>query len=293
MIRLFILVEDVTAVMAAGFTTIRVYTDVSSTGTFVTLDGTTALVAGQESYEYTDTNGTDALWYKTAYYGIGPGESDMSPARKGETASAYGTVKELRAHMDKSAIADDWELAQLLDAAADNINRTCNRPDGFVSIPVATARTYPGSGTDWQWIDECTSLTQLRVKQTSTSTYDTWTTSDYMTATGDPRYPDYNSTPKTALYVDPNGDYSVFYKDGAYPTVEVTAYWGYATTVPDDIRMACVMQAARWYKRLQSAMADSAASADLGMLLYRQSLDPDIKRILVEGRYVKPALGRR
>ena len=53
------------------------------------------------------------------------------------------------------------------------------------------------------------------------------------------------------------------------------------------------MQAARWFKRFQSSMADVLASDELGTLLYRQSLDPDVKRLLVDGRYVKPVIGRR
>jgi hypothetical protein len=53
------------------------------------------------------------------------------------------------------------------------------------------------------------------------------------------------------------------------------------------------MQSARWYKRLQGAMSDALASADLGELLYVQKLDPDIAGILLDGRYVRPAVGRR
>ena len=73
MIRLFVVVEEITAVMDAGYTVIRVYTDTSSSGDFTTLDGTITLVAGQESYEYTDLEGVAATWYKTAYYGTTAG----------------------------------------------------------------------------------------------------------------------------------------------------------------------------------------------------------------------------
>jgi hypothetical protein len=114
--------------------------------------------------------------------------------------------------------------------------------------------------------------------------------------------------------IEPGGDYNVFtsgrYGSRAYyfrpyreslapfrqsgrmtPTVQVTARWGYSDTPPTDIVEACLMQASRWYKRLQSSMADVLASGELGTLLYRQSLDPDIRRILVDGRHFKPALG--
>lgn len=198
---------------------------------------------------------------------------------------AYATVIELRSEMNKTDTSDDGVLVRLLDAATDNINRACNRPDGFVALTTATARTYPGNNKGWLRIDECTTVSQVRMKASATSSYDTLAATDYLTATGDERFPDYNGSPITALRMDPNGDYSIFYRDGTYPTIEVTAKWGYATTVPATIKTATIMQATRWYKRLQSAMTDGVASAEMGMLMYTQSLDPDIKRLLIDGRF--------
>jgi len=183
----------------------------------------------------------------------------------------------------------------------------------------ANARYYVGSGKSFQWIDECVSVTAVAVKDSASDdedSYVAWTVgtvgttteADVFPATGDPAMPDYMATPHTLLVVGANGDYSTFTGGGftsrggfrplttvsrGLPTVEVSGRWGYATTVPDDIKEACLMQAARWYKRFQSAMSDTLASAELGTLLYRQSLDPDIRRLLVDGRYVKPTVGRR
>jgi len=210
----------------------------------------------------------------------------------------YATVPELRSHMDKKVTTDDATLLQILTAASLSIDRACNHKDGFVALPKATVKVFPGSGTNWQWIDECVSTSLVRVKTSATDVWTTWvapvgaTAGDYIACTGDDRYPEFNRTPYTALLIDPNGDYSIWYASGPYPTVEVTAKWGYALTVPDDIRMACIAQAARWYKRGQSAWSDALASSELGMLLYQQSLDPDIKRLLVDGRYVRPSVGR-
>jgi len=198
---------------------------------------------------------------------------------------AYATVTELKSEMNKTGTEDDGVLVRLLDAASDNIDRACNRPDGFVALTTATARLYPGNNSGWLRIDECTSVSQVRMKSSATSSYETLAATDYLTATGDERFPDYNSSPITALRIDPNGDYSVFYRDSTYPTIEVTAKWGYATTVPHTIKTATIMQATRWYKRLQSAMTDGVASAEMGMLMYTQSLDPDIKRLLIDGRF--------
>lgn len=223
--------------------------------------------------------------------------------------SVYATIAELKAEINKTDAGDDASLQRILDAAERNINRAVNRPDGFVADTVASARIWAGSGKPYQYIDECVEVTLVAVKESATQdAYTSWNDADWIAASGDPRSPNYNDLPYDLLVVDPTGDESIFTR-GDYvtrggfrpltewsrgvPTVSVSARWGFATTVPDDIKEAAIMQAARWYKRLQSAMSDTLASGELGTLLFRKSLDPDIRRILVDGRYMKPALGRR
>jgi len=232
---------------------------------------------------------------------------------------AYCTVAELKSSMQKTDATDDVLLGRIIEGAERKINRFCNRPDGFEADAVASARYYKGSGKAYQLIDECVEITVVAVKDAiSDDDYTIWdnpTTmfagnGDWYPGTGDPDNPQFNELPYTIVFVDPNGDQSWFTgEDGAMrkrgrevrgtsllarvPTVRVTAKWGYSVAVPDDIQEACIMQSSRWYKRLQSSMADTLASADLGQLLYVQQLDPDIAGILLDGRYVKPGVGRR
>ena len=208
-------------------------------------------------------------------------------------AASYCTVLELRNQIDKNSATDDATLQLIIDAASAAIDNFCHRPDGFVALALAAARIYPGSGDDWQYIDECVEVTLVQVKESATDTYTAWAATDYLKAKGDRRYPDFNDTPYNALLIDPNGDCALWYADGNYPTVEVTAKWGYAVTVPPEIRQAAIITSARWYKRGQSDWSDALASGEMGMLLYRQQLDPDVKNILVGGRFVKPTVGRR
>lgn len=222
----------------------------------------------------------------------------------------YASASELRDRIGKVSPDKDMTLDALLSAAENTINRFANRPDGFLADPTAIARIFSGSGKAYLFIDECAAITLVAVKESTTdSTYTSWSAGDWIAFYGDPADPEYQpltrGKPYNAIMVDPTGSQSIFI-DGCYsntwrggrsslravPTVQITARWGYALTVPTDIKEACIMQAARWYKRLEGAMSDALASGELGQLLYRQSLDPDIKMILVNGRYVKPAVGR-
>jgi hypothetical protein len=235
------------------------------------------------------------------------------------STAIYGNHAELKDLINKSINAQDASLDILLDAASRAIDGRCNHPDGFLSITTATARFYPGSGKPYQRIDECTAITAVAVKDSSTddeNAYTAWTVgvvgttigADVFPCSGDPKYPDYTSLPYTLLVIGTNGDFDhfptgKFTTRGGFrpssgiarsiPTVKITANWGYSITVPSQVKTATIAQASRWFKRFESAFADTVASAELGQLLYKQSLDPDIEAMLVAARLVRPAVGRR
>ena len=219
----------------------------------------------------------------------------------------YCTVSELRAAIDKTLTDDDTTIGTTITAISRTIDQFCNRPDGFVALSTATARTFTGSGQAVQWIDECAAITLVAVKDSpSDSTYTSWAATDWIAGKGDPRNPDFNHTPYDWIMIDPNGDYASF-SSGAYttrrgfrpesigtrgvPTVRVTAKWGHSLTVPPAIKQACLIEAGRIYKRGQSAFADTLANVDFGQLMYTKGLDPATQLILVSGRYVRPAVG--
>lgn len=235
---------------------------------------------------------------------------------------SYATLSEFRTQIDKSGTSgpgSDAALQMLLDAAAEVINAVCNRPTGFLAVSTATGRYYVGDGKAVLYIDECVAVTAVAVKSSPTdTTYTTWASpttnmagdGDWLAFSGDPMNPNFDPVfllkPYTGLMIDPNGDHS-FFTSGRFtggggfrpssldrrgvPTVKVTAKWGYAVYAPRRVVTANILQAARWYKRGEAAWSDTLASADTGLLLFRQSLDPDIKTMLIEARLVKPVVG--
>ena len=207
----------------------------------------------------------------------------------------YATIAEIKAAMNKTGAGDDAVLTALATAASRAVDNFCNRPDGFVALTEATARVYAGEGKSWQTIDECTSVTEVAVKDSTTDDdYTDWTTADWIAFSGDPEHPEFNRLPYTALMVGYDGDYAHFLNGRrgkhSVPTMQITAKWGYATDVPTPIKQATIITASRWYKRGEGGWSDVLASGELGMLLYQKMLDPDVKLILVAGRYVRPAV---
>ena len=230
------------------------------------------------------------------------------------STQVYATVAELKLRIERTRATDDVILLAILTAASRSIDNACNRiKDGFVAA-VSSAREFTGSGRTVQRIDECASVSLVEVKDSiGDATYTAWAGTDWDLFSGDPRTPGFNVGPFNKLMTAYLGNYLTFtggvtagsgndpaFLSGAaghgvfnprsvygIPTVRVTAFWGYALTCPPEIREAAVMQASRWYKRYQSAMTDTLATGETGTLIYEKSLDPAIKRILVDGRYIR------
>jgi len=220
----------------------------------------------------------------------------------------YCTPEDVRKQLGgKQAQDTDLLIKTLIQACARHINRLLGKPMGFIAEAAASARIFPGSGRTYQYIDDCISITLVEVKDSPTDdTYTAWTSDDWTAASGDPHYPEFNDLPYDMLLINPSGDEACFTSGGYYgprgfppytagaatPTVRVTARWGYAASVPEDIKQATIAQTARWYKRAEAAWDDVTARREEGQLVYRE-LDPDIQSMLLNGKYWQPQLGRR
>lgn len=229
------------------------------------------------------------------------------------SSEVYATATELKAQIDKTSTRGitDANLQIIIDAAARAIDNLTGRGmDGYQATGIPTARIFAGSGKPYQWLQsDAAEITLVAVKESVTSaSYTSWAATDWFGFSGDPLDPDFNSLPYTGIMVDVTGDQSIFIS-GAYitrqgfasstdagrgaPTVQITADWGYATVVPGAIKEATIMQATRWYKRLQSAMADGLGDAALGRIIYAKPVDPAIDMLLRQGRFIIPSIGRR
>jgi hypothetical protein len=220
--------------------------------------------------------------------------------------TTYATIEELRSQFGSISSEKDSFIQRCLNAAAEALDMKCNWNVPLEAPAAASARMYAGGGLAYLVIDPCVSVTTVEVKDSPTDTaWTALTAGTYLPFRGDPRFPDFNRTPYNGIVLlgsgrtaFPSGKQDSSSGTGlaqtllAYglPTVRVTARFGYAATLPPNVKQAVLTQATRWVKRGEAAWADTVSKGDMGQLQYRKALDPDVAAMLVEARLVKPTI---
>ncbi len=220
-------------------------------------------------------------------------------------STVYATKEQLYAQPNVTVPDNEDTVELLLAAASMAIDGYCNRlEDGFLAPSVASARLFAGSGLHYQQINEFVELSSVEVCYAIET--DTWTDiplANIQEYQGNGEVPEFNRTPYNGIMIVRGGS-NLFPAGEGYlgywesdpkpaigrvvPTVRVAAKWGFALETPPNVVQATIVVAARWLKRGQSFWADTAGSDNLGSLLYRQALDPDVQMMLKLARLVRP-----
>jgi hypothetical protein len=194
--------------------------------------------------------------------------------------NGYITLNELKAalRIPTADTVDDALLEKAVNSASRLIDGYANR--SFYSGGSAT-RIYAPQDIFVVEIDDLQSLTTLVTSSDGTGYDTTWAASDYQLEPLN-GIVDGLTTPYTRLRAV--GDYT-FLEIGGEATVRVTGVWGYSS-VPDAISQACVIQAERIFKRLDSPLG-VAGFGDMGVVRVTSRLDPDVAQLVEPYRKIR------
>lgn len=195
----------------------------------------------------------------------------LSPA-----VSLYATVEDLKQSLGITDSTDDTMLDAILAAVSRQIDQYTNRR----FYATTETRFYTARRVSDVIIDDCLSITTLATDADGDRVYEkTWSATDF------DLYP-YNATPYTRVEATVKGAY--LFPANVAKGVKIIGSFGYSATVPEPVNRACLIQAARLYKR-KDALFGVMGSAEMGQLLVIPKMDPDVK-LLLSG-YIKPAFG--
>lgn len=194
--------------------------------------------------------------------------------------NGYTTLNKLKAALRIPATdtVDDTLLEDAINSASRLIDGYTNR--SFYNAGTAT-RVYAPQDNYLTQIDDLQSLTTLVTSSDGTGYDTTWTANDYQLEPLN-GIVDGLTTPYTRVRAI--GDF-VFLPLGEEATVRITGVWGYAT-VPDSVAFACVIQAEREFKRLDSPLG-VAGFGDMGVVRVTSRLDADVTQLLEPYRKIR------
>jgi hypothetical protein len=166
--------------------------------------------------------------------------------------NGYATLAQVKAYLRITSVdaGDDAVIEDLVEKASRLIDATSGR-----QFYASTATRY-FTATCGDYLDlkmDLLSITTLKTDADGDRTYETtWATTDYDLMP-------FNYTPYQWLEITPMGA-------NYFPTlskgVEIVGSWGYSSTTPEDVELACLIMVENAYReRFQEVvMVDSAAS---------------------------------
>ena len=191
--------------------------------------------------------------------------------------NGYATLADLKLRLDIPDGADDAILEGTIEAASRRIDEDTGRRFYLVT----EARYFTPEQGGLVEVDDLITLTDLATDIAGTRTYDTvWQPTDYDLL---PTNAASRGWPYTAIARRPLARW-------AFPilplAVRVTGDWGYAAAPPAPIVQACLLLAARLWRRKDAAVAEVGTMGSEGLAQVRTypSNDPDVRQLLAPYR---------
>ena len=181
---------------------------------------------------------------------------------------------------------EDIQLDLAASAASSWVTSWCGR--GFNKAAEASARTFHASNSGLVWVDDIATASGLIVAtdDTDDGAYETtWASTDYQLEPLNGMVDGMSGWPYTRIRAVESTTYPY---TTSRPAVQVTAVWGWPA-VPDAVKQATMILAARIYKRRDSAEGVLGGFGDFGPVRVGTRLDPDVEMLLSPYRK-QPAL---
>jgi hypothetical protein len=188
--------------------------------------------------------------------------------------NGYATLAETKAALRISDAIDDTLLEMAIESASRLIDGYASR--NFYSSGTAT-RYYVADNEFVVQVDDLANGTvTVRSSEQGNGLFDvTWDTDDYQLEPLNAVL-DGQAWPFTSIRAI--GDY-LWPIEGGEALVQITGTWGWPA-VPIAIKQACIIQASRIYKRLDSPLG-VAGFGDLGAIRVSRNLDPDVEQLVM------------
>lgn len=186
--------------------------------------------------------------------------------------NGYCTLAELKSALHIIDTIDDTMLEAAINSASDFINTYTNRDfhNGGTAV-----RYFEADDNYNVVIDDLQSVSELATSTNADMNFDTvWSSTDYQLTPVNGRVNGL-TTPYTGI----RSVNRYYFPVWAHLTlVRVTGVWGWSA-IPANVKQACILQAARIFKRNDSPLG-VAGYGDMGVMRVSSRIDPDVAQLL-------------
>jgi hypothetical protein len=187
--------------------------------------------------------------------------------------NAYCTLADVKAALRITDTIDDALLENSINSASRMIDQYCNRY--FYSTSANEVRYYQANDGFICWIDDAQSISEIKTSSTDPLIFDTtWDAGDYQVLPAN-RWANGAYYPITGITATDNYLFPVW---ADMALVKVTGQFGWAS-VPEPIKFACIIQASRLFKRLESPLGVAGVS-DIGIMRVGANIDGDVAQLI-------------
>lgn len=176
---------------------------------------------------------------------------------------------------------DDHQDDEIIENALESVSRLIDKLTGRRFYVVSETRYFTAECSDWLPVPDIQAISGLWTDEASGRTYtDTWAATDYDLVPYNAQADTAEPEPYTDIEITPLGSYT--FPVGMRKGVKITASWGYATSIPSEIKEACCMGAHRIMKRHQTPLGISAAPnlAQVQVRVEQLRTDPDFMAMI-------------
>lgn len=187
--------------------------------------------------------------------------------------NGYCSLADVKAALRITDTIDDALLENSINSASRMIDQYCNRY--FYSTSAGEVRYYKANDGFVCWIDDAQSVTEIVTSSTDPLIFDvTWEAGDYQVLPAN-RIANGAYYPITGITATDNYLFPVW---ADMALVKVTGQFGWAS-VPEPIKFACIIQASRLFKRLESPLGVAGVS-DIGIMRVGANIDGDVAQLI-------------
>jgi hypothetical protein len=187
--------------------------------------------------------------------------------------NAYCTLADVKAALRIQDTLDDALLENSINSASRMIDQYCNRY--FYSSSAGEVRYYKANDGFVCWIDDAQSISEIKTASTDPLIFDTtWEAGDYQVLPAN-RWANGAYYPITGITATDNYLFPVW---ADMALVKVTGQFGWES-VPEPIKFACIIQASRLFKRLESPLGVAGVS-DIGIMRVGANIDGDVAQLI-------------